>query len=119
MRGLLLLTVVSCVSCQRAAVVVSADDRAAAREIWTSRCTPCHGATGGGDGPGALILEVSPRVLSDSAWQANVSDERIAAVIVGGGPAVGLQRAMPANADLEDKPRVLQALVEHVRGLGR
>ena len=50
-------------------------------------------------------------------WQAKVSDEHIATVIVEGGAAVGKSNLMAANPDLSDKPNVVQALVQIVREL--
>lgn len=91
--------------------------RSAAKKIWSERCANCHGEKGMGDGPGALILRVRPRVLADSGWQAGVTDEHIAKVIVDGGQSVGLDPQMAANPDLLAKPEVVEALVEVVRAL--
>lgn len=90
---------------------------AEARQLWQDRCANCHGPTGNGDGPQARHLLVPPRRLSDRAWRASVSDEHLRTVIVDGGAAVGLNPVMAPNPDLRGKPEVLQALVEHVRGL--
>lgn len=91
--------------------------RAEAQQIWQERCTTCHGPTGNGDGPQARHLQVEPRRLSDRAWQSTVSDEHLRTVILEGGPAVGLHPLMAPNPDLRSKPAVLEALVQHVRGL--
>jgi hypothetical protein len=91
--------------------------RAQARAIWQDRCTLCHGAAGHGDGINARNLLVPPRTLSDPAWQAKVDDDHLAKVILEGGAAVGLDPAKPPNLDLAERPEVLRALVEHVRGL--
>jgi mono/diheme cytochrome c family protein len=91
--------------------------RAQARQIWQDRCANCHGPTGAGDGPQARHLLVPPRRLSDRAWRATVSDEHLRTVIVEGGAAVGLDPVMAPNPDLRARPEVLEALVEHVRGL--
>jgi mono/diheme cytochrome c family protein len=91
--------------------------RVEAAAIWKDRCVNCHGERGMGDGPGALILPVKPRALADSGWQASVTDEHIATVIVDGGQAVGKSPDMAANPDLATRPEVLDALVEHVRSL--
>lgn len=93
--------------------------RSKAQTLWETRCRNCHGAAGDGDGPGAQILEVKPRALSDPSWQASVTDEHIAKIIVDGGKAVGLSVRMPANPDLEDQPEVVSALVRIVRELRR
>ena len=96
---------------------VSPKARAEADVIWSDRCANCHGPKGMGDGPGARALPVKPRVLADSSWQAQASDEHIATVITEGGKVVGLDANMAANPDLKAKPEVLRALVQKVRSL--
>ncbi len=96
---------------------VSPQAMAEAKTIWSERCANCHGPGGMGDGPGARALPVKPRVLADSTWQAQVSDEHIATVITEGGRVVGLDPNMAANPDLKAKPDVLRALVLEVRSL--
>ena len=98
----------------------SADDpvvRKQAMNLWRERCATCHGMDGDGDGPQARYLEVKPRALSDRQWKNSVTDEHLRTVIVQGGPAVGLNLAMAPNPDLGKEPAVLEALVQHVRGL--
>ncbi len=85
-----------------------------AHELFKTRCVPCHGETGKGDGPGAAALNPKPRNYTDPAWQAKVTDEEIKKAILYGGAAVGKSPAMPANPDLEDKPE-LDGLVKVVR----
>src|SRR4051812_28546755 len=42
---------------------------------WRRSCTSCHGEIGRGDGPQGAMLRA--RDLSDSAWQATISDAQI------------------------------------------
>lgn len=86
---------------------------------WDTLCAACHGRRGDGDGLAGAALNPKPRALSDAWWQRSVDDARLRAVIVGGGPAVGLNAAMPPNPDLKRKPHVVQALVEHIRSLAK
>ncbi len=88
---------------------------AEANKIWTERCVTCHGADGGGTGPGAAALEVKPRSFKDPTWQASVDDARLKKVMVEGGASVGLNAAMAANPDLADKPAVQDQLVKKIR----
>ncbi|MFM2152743.1 MAG: hypothetical protein RL199_1178 [Pseudomonadota bacterium] len=92
---------------------------AEAKRIFEARCVNCHGAAGKGDGVLAASLNPKPRDYSDRAWQASVTDDHLRKVILEGGPSVGKSPLMPGNADLEDKPAVLDALVAKVRALGR
>jgi mono/diheme cytochrome c family protein len=91
--------------------------RAEATKIFQTRCTPCHGAQGAGDGPTSKGLTPVPRNLRDAAWQSKVDDAYLEKVIQMGGMAVGKSPAMPPNPDLADKPEVLKALRAHVRSL--
>ena len=81
-----------------------------AREIFASRCTPCHGPKGAGDGPVSQGLTPKPRAFTDPTWQKAVTDDHIEQVIQYGGAAVGRSPAMPANPDLMSKPEVVKAL---------
>jgi mono/diheme cytochrome c family protein len=95
----------------------AAASRAEAEEIFATRCTTCHGASGAGDGPASAGLTPPPRNFQDPAWQASVTDEHIRQIIQYGGAAVGKSPAMPANPDLTGKPEVVEALRAHVRSL--
>ncbi|MGB5808975.1 MAG: cytochrome c [Polyangiales bacterium] len=98
--------------------VAAKDPAAEAAEIFQARCVTCHGPNGKGDGPGSAALNPKPRDYTSAEWQKSVTDENIAKIIVGGGPAVGLSALMPPNPDLADKPEVVAALVAVVRNLG-
>jgi len=91
---------------------------AKAHEIFSTRCTPCHGPSGHGDGPASAGLNPKPRNFSDPTWQASVDDAHIQKIIQYGGSAVGKSPAMPGNPDLSD-PTVVAALKDVVRGLGK
>jgi cytochrome c551/c552 len=90
-----------------------------AKEIFSLRCTPCHGPEGRGDGPASASLTPHPRNFHDLAWQKQASDDHIAKIIQYGGVAVGKSPAMPANPDLGDKPEIVAALKDHIRGLAQ
>lgn len=84
--------------------------------IFRTRCATCHGAEGKGDAPAAKNFPVQPRDYTDQEWQKSVTDEYLAKVIVEGGASVGLNALMTPNADLKDKPEVVDALVAKIRG---
>jgi mono/diheme cytochrome c family protein len=86
------------------------------KELFTTRCATCHGATGHGDGPAAASLNPKPRNYTDAAWQKSVTDAQIKQTILYGGAAVGKSPIMPASPDLESKPEVLEGLIKIVRG---
>ena len=84
--------------------------------VFNTRCATCHGTRGHGDGPAAQALNPKPRDYTDPAWQKSVSDAQIKKTIVEGGAAVGKSSLMAPNADLADKPVVLDELVKIIRG---
>ena len=91
--------------------VVNIDER------YTTLCSSCHGATGGGDGPGAAALSPKPRNFHDKGWQAKVDDAHLAKVITSGGASVGLSAMMaPWGAVLSTEE--VQLMVKKVRSFG-
>ncbi len=101
----------------KTAGAVDAAAQTDATSIFQTRCAMCHGPGGQGDGPAAQGYPTRPRRFSDAVWQASVSDDDIAAVIVEGGPARKLSPLMLPNLDLKEKPAVVKALVAMVRAL--
>ena len=95
----------------------ASDPVAEAAEIYTNRCTVCHGETGKGDGAGSAALDPKPRDFTSPDWQGEVTDDHLAKIIVYGGAGVGKAPTMPANPDLDAKPEVVAELVKYIRGL--
>ena len=91
------------------------EEKNMAIEIFTSRCSVCHGVNG--DGVGATKTSPPPRAFTDSEWQAGIDDAGIARIIKYGGLAVGKSATMPGNPDLVEKEGVINALVFHIRSL--
>lgn len=98
-----------------AAAAASGGAAEEAKKIFAQRCVSCHGDSGKGDGPAASALNPKPRDYTDPNWQAQVTDEELAKIIVEGGAATGKSPLMPANPDLKSKPEVVKALVAHIR----
>ena len=94
-----------------------APEVAEADQLFSMRCSPCHGATGAGDGSASAALNPKPRNFHDKSWQTSVADEQIEKIIREGGTAVGKSPGMPPNPDLVSKPLVIRALVAKIRGL--
>jgi mono/diheme cytochrome c family protein len=95
----------------------AATPEAEAAQVFAGRCSPCHGATGAGDGAAAAALNPRPRNFREAAWQSGVTDAQIEQVIRQGGAAMGKSAAMPANPDLDGKPAVVAALRAMIRGM--
>jgi cytochrome c553 len=82
-------------------------------------CATCHGTTGMGDGAAAASFPVKPRSFSDKDWQAKVTDEHLAKVILEGGAAVNLSPLMIPSPQLASQPEVLAGLVKMIRDMGK
>jgi cytochrome c len=102
---------------KKAKVAITPQARAAAADIFESRCVACHGTEGRGDGPAAGNLKPKPMNFHNSRWQKSIDDATIARAIVFGGQAVGVSAEMAPNPDLEQEPAIVAALVERVREL--
>ena len=98
-----------------AAVAAAAPIPPEATKIFNERCTLCHGKEGKGNGVGAMGMKPPPRNWTDGPWQASVTDEHIATVVLKGGGAVGKSTTMPASPDLEGKKATIDGLVQIVR----
>jgi hypothetical protein len=57
--------------------------------------------------------------LGDPVWQSNVSNDRLRAVILRGGPGVRKSPVMPAFPQLAKNKDELDGLVAYVRSLSR
>ncbi len=98
---------------------VSSAQREEAEKYYEMTCVTCHGKEGKGDGPGSASLDPKPRNFGDPEWQKSVTDKYLSQIIVYGGSAVGKSATMPPNPLLKEKPKVVEALVQHVRSLGK
>ena len=90
---------------------------AKAEEVFNTRCVPCHGAQGHGDGSASATLNPKPRNFGDADWQKSVTDDHIKKIIKVGGAGVGKSAAMPSNPDLIND-NVLTALKDKIRNFG-
>lgn len=103
-----------------AAPLVSAEAKAAGATLYSELCIRCHGVSGWGDGPEALASrKVRVQDLGDPVWQSNVSNDRLRAVILRGGPGVRKSPVMPAFPQLAKNKDELDGLVAYVRSLSR
>ena len=86
------------------------------KDIFQTRCAPCHGANGHGDGAAAIHLAPRPRDFHDPVWQRSVTDQDIETIVRRGGLAVGKSVLMPAHPDFDEER--IRELRQLVRSLG-
>lgn len=85
---------------------------------YNTFCASCHGLDGAASTPAAQAMNPKPRNLTDSDWQASVTDDHIATVIRDGGSAVGLSATMaPWGSVLSAEE--LKEMVGKVRAFGK
>lgn len=88
---------------------------AEAKAYYDAKCVDCHGSRGAGNGIKSDTLVPPPRNFQDPEWQASMKNADIERIIVEGGLAVGKSDAMPAHADLADRPELVTAIQKYVR----
>lgn len=91
---------------------VTAELLAAGKSTYGVSCAPCHGTSGKGDGPSAVI--VKPRNHTDATLMDRLSDGDIARVVREGGAPQDMPY-MPAQPHIRGGDLV--ALVAYVRSL--
>jgi mono/diheme cytochrome c family protein len=69
------------------------------RVIYVSRCGPCHGLYGHGDGPELDRSLRAPRDLSDPSFQGQVTDRELALLVRHARPGMPKLRVRPSEAD--------------------
>ena len=88
-----------------------------ANELYAQRCANCHGNRGDGKGVLATRLNPPPRNLRSYAWFKTTTPKYLKRVILGGGSAIGKSLLMPANPDLRNKPKLVEALIYYLEQL--
>jgi mono/diheme cytochrome c family protein len=72
-------------------VPADATSIAAGQKLYDKNCSPCHGATGKGDGKMAAQLNPKPPDLTDSEWKHGSSDGEIFTLIRDGSKGTGMK----------------------------
>jgi len=84
-------------------------------DIYVAACANCHGADGRGAPAGLSGLSIKPRDFTDCRRTTPEPDHDWHAVIVGGGPARGFHRMMPAFGEVLPESEQ-EAVLGYVRG---
>lgn len=86
-----------------------------AKGKYDTTCAPCHGATGGGDGPAGAALSPKPANFADAAFWAERDDAIVKKAINEGGAAVGKSPIMAPFANSFENDAQVDALIEHMK----
>lgn len=82
------------------------------KEIYQENCAPCHGASGGGDGPAAAVLKPKPRNFREGKFQYGDSAAQLKKTIKTGVKGTGMPAWGPTLKDRE-----IDAVIEYVKSL--
>ena len=88
----------------------------AGEALYLSRCAPCHGVDGAGDGFNAPFMPVAPVAHSDSAAMSLRPDDTLYDGIHAGGWILGKSHRMPAFGKSLDHGQI-RSLVAYIRTL--
>ena len=92
-----------------------ADDAAAGAELWDASCSPCHGATGSGDGAAGADMDPAPSDLADEAHTDALTDGYLFWRITEGGAALEGSQMPSYESTLSEDER--WQVITHIRAL--
>jgi mono/diheme cytochrome c family protein len=81
-----------------------APDPIAGKWIYETRCAPCHGMQGGGDGPAAAAIEPRPRNFRDAGFWRGRTPEQLRLVVKQGKPGTLMApfEGVLSDAEIDD-----------------
>ena len=80
------------------------------KRVFAERCAPCHGESGGGDGPAAAAIEPKPRNFRDADFWRGRTAEQLRLVVRNGKPGTLMAPFTGALSDAE-----IDAVVDYLQ----
>jgi mono/diheme cytochrome c family protein len=71
------------------------------RRVFVERCAPCHGDTGGGDGPAAAAITPPPRNFRDPVFWRGRTEQQLRVVVRDGKPGTMMAPFQGVLSDAE------------------
>ncbi len=107
------LSLACLIFCAAATVVAAApDSMEKGKKIYLENCAPCHGASGGGDGPAAAVLKPKPRNFKEGKFQYGDSVAQLKKTIKTGVNGTGMPAWGPTLKDRE-----IETVIEYIKSL--
>lgn len=99
------------------ASAAGATDLPKGRTVYETRCAPCHGSDGGGDGPAAAAITPRPRNFRDPAFWTGRTPQQLKLVVAEGRPGTLMAPFKDAlsAAEIDDVVTYLQSFRPAVR----
>jgi mono/diheme cytochrome c family protein len=91
----------ACGGDQRKVASSAAPDVPAGKTIYETRCSPCHGIDGRGDGPAAAAIDPKPRNFRDPAFWQGRTAQQLRLVVKQGKPGTLMAPFEGALSDAE------------------
>ncbi|PYQ14156.1 MAG: hypothetical protein DMH00_02545 [Acidobacteria bacterium] len=95
---------------------LSRGDREAGRVIYDSRCWPCHGPTGRGNGPASKALKPAPADFTDPDKVVSRTSARLYQALTVGVPGTAMAPQSLAEKEKFDVIAYLRSLVKYAEG---
>ncbi len=83
---------------------VGAADSPRGREVYETRCAPCHGSDGKGDGPAAAAITPPPRNFRDPSFWNGRTAQQLTVTVKDGRPGTLMQpfKGVLSDAEIAD-----------------
>lgn len=110
-RGRRVLVLATALAALAPLAAAHAADAAKGRVVYETRCAPCHGSDGRGDGPAAAAITPPPRNFRDPAFWNGRTPHQLEATVKDGRPGTLMApfKDVLSQAEIDDVVAYLQS----------